>query len=79
MPAGKTVPPPSAPSELERLSRLAYGTHVPRGRLGRPKVVLDVTTISDLRSQGLGWKRIASQLNCGVGTVLRVVEESKPQ
>lgn len=28
-----------------------------------------------LRTQGLGWKKIARQLGCGVSTVLRVAQE----
>jgi len=39
--------------------------------LGRPKAVLDATRITALRAQGLGWKRIASDLGVGVGTVIR--------
>jgi DNA invertase Pin-like site-specific DNA recombinase len=40
-------------------------------RLGRPRVELDYERIASLRAQGLGWKRIASVLGVGVGTVHR--------
>ena len=40
-------------------------------RLGRPRTVVDVPRVSALRAQGLGWKRIASQLGVGVGTLYR--------
>ena len=40
-------------------------------RLGGPKRVVDTRRIAVLRAQGLGWKRIASQMGVGVGTVIR--------
>ncbi len=43
-------------------------------RLGRPKVVLGVAKIATLRSQGCGWKKIASKLGVGVGTVIRAAQ-----
>jgi DNA invertase Pin-like site-specific DNA recombinase len=46
-------------------------------RLGRPHVILDAREIAVLREQGLGWKRIAKQLGCGVSTVLRVAQEQR--
>ena len=46
-------------------------------RLGRPKVVLDVAKIATLRAQGWGWKKIASELGVGVGTVRRVAQEAR--
>lgn len=67
----------AAVAELERsliVERVRAGVRNARAkgkRLGRPKVILDVRKIARLRAQGLGWKRIARQLGCGVGTVLR--------
>jgi DNA invertase Pin-like site-specific DNA recombinase len=40
-------------------------------RLGRPRVFVSTAEVEHLRSQGIGWKRIAKQLGIGVGTVLR--------
>ena len=40
-------------------------------KLGRPRVPVDRSKITALRSQGLGWKKIAAQLGLGVGTVIR--------
>ena len=48
-----------------------------RGRcLGRPKKAVDHRRIGALRSQGLGWKKIARQMGIGVSTVLRVAREA---
>jgi DNA invertase Pin-like site-specific DNA recombinase len=47
-------------------------------RLDRPRVILDARRIAVLRTQGLGWKKIARQLGCGVSTVLRIAEEGSP-
>jgi DNA invertase Pin-like site-specific DNA recombinase len=44
-------------------------------RLGRPKKIVDARRIAALRAQGLGWKKIARQLGCGVSTVLRTAGE----
>jgi DNA invertase Pin-like site-specific DNA recombinase len=44
-------------------------------RLGRPKAVLDAKRITTLRAQGFGWKRIASDLGVGVGTIYRFAGE----
>jgi DNA invertase Pin-like site-specific DNA recombinase len=47
-------------------------------RLGRPRKILDTKRIAALRAQGVGWKRIATQMSVGVGTLYRVaVEGSK--
>jgi hypothetical protein len=49
-------------------------------RLGRPRKILDTKRIVFLRAQGVGWKRIATQMSVGVGTLYRVaVEGSKTQ
>jgi len=39
--------------------------------LGRPKTTVNLSQVNALRSQGLGWKKIAHRLNVGVGTLLR--------
>ncbi len=43
-------------------------------RLGRPRKAVDRTKIATLRSQGCGWKKIASKLGVGVGTVIRAAQ-----
>ena len=40
-------------------------------RLGRARVYVSTAEVERLRSQGLGWKRVAAELGVGVGTVLR--------
>src|SRR5271167_2112435 len=40
-------------------------------RLGRPSVPVDVTEIQRLRTEGLGWRAIASHLGVGLGTAVR--------
>jgi DNA invertase Pin-like site-specific DNA recombinase len=66
-----------AVAELERsliVERVKAGLRNARAkgkRLGRPRVVVDAVRIAALRAQGVGWKKIAQHLNCGVGTVLR--------
>lgn len=73
----------AAVGELERsliIERVRAGVRDARAkgkRLGRPKVVVDPVRIAALRAQGHGWKRIAKQLDCGVGTVLRIAKGSK--
>lgn len=42
-----------------------------RVHLGRPKVILLASRIASLRAPGLGWKRIATDLGVGVGTICR--------
>jgi len=42
-------------------------------RLGRPRKIVDMTQIATLRAQGVGWKRIATLMGVGVGTLYRVV------
>ncbi len=41
-------------------------------RLGRPRSVVDASRVAALRSQGLGWKKIATELGVGVGTLYRL-------
>src|SRR5215468_4839549 len=68
-----------AVAELERsliAERVRAGLRNARAkgrRLGRPKTVVDMPRVSALRAQGLGWKRIASELGIGVGTLYRLV------
>jgi DNA invertase Pin-like site-specific DNA recombinase len=42
-------------------------------RLGRPRRILDASSIAALRASGLGWRAIAKQLGVGVGTLYRTV------
>jgi DNA invertase Pin-like site-specific DNA recombinase len=73
-------------AEFEReliRDRVRSGLAAARARgktLGRPKKDMDVSTITALRSRGLGWRAIAKQLGVGVGTLYRVIPEcSKTQ
>jgi hypothetical protein len=43
-----------------------------RERLGRPRRILDTKQIGAQRTQGVGWKRIAAQMEVGVGTIYSV-------
>ncbi len=43
-------------------------------KLGSPRKAVDRTKIATLRSQGCGWKKIASKLGVGVGTVIRAAQ-----
>lgn len=68
-----------AVAELERsliIERVRAGLKNARAkgkRLGRPRTVVDVATIHALRAAGLGWKRIASKMGIGVGTLYRFI------
>ena len=42
-------------------------------RLGRPRAHVDASRIAELRKHGWGWRKIATELGVGVGTVLRAV------
>jgi len=70
-----------AVAELERsliVERVKAGLRNARAkgkRLGRPKRVVDARRISDLRAQGTGWKRIATEMGIGVGTLYRLAAE----
>jgi len=77
-PAGKMVfTVLGAVAELERgliVERVKAGLRNARAkgkRLGRPRVILDVYRIAELREGGRSWPQIAKQLGCGVGTVYR--------
>jgi DNA invertase Pin-like site-specific DNA recombinase len=77
-PAGKMVfTVLGAVAELERsliVERVRAGLRNARAkgkRLGRPRTVVDASRVAALRSQGLGWKKIAAELGVGVGTLYR--------
>ncbi len=67
-----------AVAELERsliAERVRAGLRNARAkgkRLGRPRSVVDTSRVAALRSQGLGWKKIAAELGIGVGTLYRL-------
>jgi len=67
-----------AVAELERsliAERVKAGLRNARAkgkRLGRPRSALDTSRVAALRSQGLGWKKIAAELGVGVGTLYRL-------
>jgi len=69
-----------AVAELERsliVERVKAGLRNARAkgkRLGRPRVILDVYRIAELRNGGQSWPQIAKQLGCGVGTVYRAFQ-----
>jgi len=44
-------------------------------RLGRPRAQVDASRIAGLRAQGWGWRKIATELGVGVGTVMRAASE----
>jgi DNA invertase Pin-like site-specific DNA recombinase len=70
-----------AVAELERgliVERVKAGLRNAKAkgkRLGRPKKILDTKRIAALRAKGVGWKRIAAEMEVGVGTLYRVVLE----
>src|SRR3989475_2534341 len=70
-----------AVSELERsiiVERVKAGLRNARAkgkRLGRPRKVVDAKRIAALRARGVGWKRIASELGVGVGTLYRTAAD----
>jgi len=78
-PAGKMVfTVLGAVAELERsliVERVRAGLRNARAkgkRLGRPRKIVDTNQIATLRAQGVGWKRIATQMGVGIGTLYRV-------
>lgn len=83
-PAGKMVfTVLGAVAELERsliVERVKAGLRNARAKgkkLGRPKITsLDTRRIARYRAEGHGWKKIAREMGCGVGTVLRIAEEA---
>jgi len=70
-----------AVAELERsliAERVRAGLRNARAkgqRLGRPRTVVDGARVAFLRARGFGWKRIASEMGVGVGTLYRFVPE----
>src|ERR1700732_4666608 len=81
-PAGKMVfTVLGAVAELERgliVERVKAGLRNAKAKgkqLGRPRKILDTKRIARLRSQGVGWKRIAAEMGVGVGTLYRVALE----
>ncbi len=69
-----------AVAELERsliAERVRAGLRNARAKgkkLGRPRKAVDRARIVALRAQGRGWKKIASKLGVGVGTVIRAAQ-----
>jgi DNA invertase Pin-like site-specific DNA recombinase len=83
-PAGKMVfTVLGAVAELERSlisERVKAGLRNARAkgkRLGRPRVILNVSCIAALREAGRSWPQIAEHLNCGVGTVYRAFQNAR--
>jgi DNA invertase Pin-like site-specific DNA recombinase len=66
-----------AKQERVRISqRVRAGLDVARAkgrRLGRPKVVVDVARIANLRAQGRSWRVITDELGIGKGTAQRAL------
>ena len=60
---------------MERVKAGLRNARAKGKRLGRPKRVVDARRISDLRAQGTGWKRIATEMGIGVGTLYRLARE----
>jgi DNA invertase Pin-like site-specific DNA recombinase len=78
-PAGKLVfTVLGAVAELERsliVERVRAGLRNAKAKgktLGRPQTIVDASRVATLRSQGMGWKRIAAALGVGVGTLYRL-------
>jgi DNA invertase Pin-like site-specific DNA recombinase len=44
-------------------------------RLGRPRVVVDETTISAMRDSGASWRTISGKLGIGLGTAHRIAQQ----
>ena len=66
-------------SKQERIrisQRVRAGLDVARARgtrLGRPRVVVDVARIADLRARGRSWREITKELGVGKGTAQRAL------
>jgi DNA invertase Pin-like site-specific DNA recombinase len=56
---------------VERVKARLRNARAKGKRLGRPRVILDVYRIAELREGGRSWPQIAKQLGFGVGTVYR--------
>ena len=82
-PAGKMVfTVLGAVAELERsliAERVRAGLRNAQAKgktLGRPKVAMDASRVTELRSRGLGWKRVARELGIGVSTAKRIAQQA---
>ena len=82
-PAGKMVfTVLGAVAELERsliAERVRAGLRNAQAKgktLGRPKVVMDPSRVTELRLRGLGWKRVARELGIGVSTAKRIAQQA---
>ena len=82
-PAGKMVfTVLGAVAELERsliCERVRAGLRNARAkgkRLGRPKKVLDVARIGELRKRGRSWRKIARQMECSARTARRAWQKA---
>jgi DNA invertase Pin-like site-specific DNA recombinase len=66
-----------AKQERVRISQgVRAGLEVARAngrRLGRPKVVVDVARIANLRAHGRSWRNITEELGIGKGTAQRAL------
>lgn len=71
-----------AVAELERsliVERVKAGLRNARAkgkRLGRPRVIVDRSRITALRTEGLSWAKIADRLGIGEGTAYRLAQAS---
>src|SRR5579864_4894034 len=81
-PAGKMVfTVLGAVAELERsliCERVRAGLRNARAkgkRLGRPKKVLDVARVAELRKKGRSWRKIARALGCSARTARRALQK----
>ena len=81
-PAGKMIfTVLGAVAELERsliAERVKAGLRNARAKgktLGRPKKVLDVTRIAELRKRGRSWRKIARTLECSTRTARRALQK----
>jgi DNA invertase Pin-like site-specific DNA recombinase len=83
-PAGKMIfTVLGAVAELERsliCERVKAGLRNARAkgkRLGRPKKILDVGKISELRKRGRSWRKIARTLECSARTARRALQKAR--
>jgi DNA invertase Pin-like site-specific DNA recombinase len=70
-----------AVAELERsliVERVKAGLRNARAkgkRLGRPRAIVDVARVAELRSQGRSWRKIARQMGCSAKTCRRACQK----
>jgi DNA invertase Pin-like site-specific DNA recombinase len=60
---------------VERVTAGLRNARAKGKRLSRPRTVVDPARVAFLRAQGFGWKRIASEMGVGVGTLYRFAPE----